>query len=375
MAVFAGSKPDERWGVLSEMKEKIDKTGGAGKLDRIMGPAGITGEALNITLQGAEEAYLIQFALEKDLFELFGPGKSAAEISGRLGYDSRKTRALLDVYVSMGLLNKVYKPDVQIFKPSAISRLYLKNSSPYSIRELIKGRFSRLMQPAELEEKLSRSPVRPSTGPSAAGQARKDPGPFTRLMVQHARSSGSIRRLTGLVAAHPRFYRAGRVLDLGGSHGLYTAALCHINNSLEGVIFDLPEIIGVTRTYIEEYGLKERIKAVGGDFYQDSFGRGYQVVLAVNVFHRTPEMLQGVLQKIHTSLDPKGVLYLQHRYLNEKRTAPKESALFYLNRTLEVDAFYLPTVREALHCGIEAGFRLSGLFRFRGGDTCLRLEK
>ncbi len=340
-----------------------------------MGPAGLTIETLLLTLQAAEAAQLLRFALGKNLFALFGPGRSAADIAGLLGYDPVKTRALLDVYASLGLLEKAKGPVEQIYKLTAISALYLKQDSPYSSNDLIRRRFSRVMQPAELEARLANPQPRPEAGQSAAAQAIKDPGEFARVMVQHARSGGSIRRLTGLAAAHPRFAHARQMLDLGGSHGLYTAALCHINNHLEGVIFDLPEMIEVTRKYIEEFGPEERIKIVGGDFYQDSFGRGYQLVLAVNVFHRSPDMLREVLHKIYTSLDPGGVLYLQHRYLNDKRTAPREAAFFYLNRVLEVDAFYLPTLREALRCGFEAGFRLSGLFRSRGGDTCLRLEK
>ncbi|MFO7952906.1 MAG: hypothetical protein R6U91_08930 [Bacillota bacterium] len=41
----------------------------------------------------------------------------------------------------------------------------------------------------------------------------------------------------------------------------------------------------------------------------------------------------------------------------------------------KLDAFYLPSLKEAVSCGIEAGFSLSGIFRFQGGDTCIKLEK
>lgn len=401
-----------------EAKRKV-KTGAGKAPDRTMGPAGVTIDPLISILQAAQEAQLLHFALDKKLFDYFGSGKTAADISSLLGYDARKAGALLDAYVSMGLLHKAgprineesrsaapEKPEggqarkkaatgtgtdngqrdsfpvregkdpvEEVYRPTALTSLYLRGSSPFSSFDLLQGRLSKLIEPEELEEKLSSRSEQESEYPPAAGRAQKDPEEFTRVMVQHARSSGGIRRLTALIAGHPRFYRARRALDLGGGHGLYTAALCRLNPRLEGIIYDLPGVAGVSRKYIQKQGLENRIKAYGGDFYQDNLGRGYQIALAVNVFHRSLEMLRKILQKVYAGLDPGGVLYLQHRYLNEKRTAPREAVHFYLSRALEVDSFYLPTTREALDCSAEAGFCLTGLFRSRGGDTCLRLEK
>ncbi len=371
-----------------------------------MGPAEVTIEPLVSMLRAAEEAHLLKFALDKNIFDLVDRGQTAAGLAETLGYDYRRTVALLDALTAMGFLIKDQtgkdagnNPELRrqatgevkredegcsvwqqaksedVYCLSMLSFHYLRESSPYFSRDLLMRRFSRLMSTEELEEKLSRVSEERSTESAAAQQAKKNPGEFTRVMVQNALGSGSIRRLAKLVASHPSFFGARRILDLGGGHGLYTAALCRLNRRLEGVVFDLPEITGVTSEYIKEQGLQDRITTREGNFYHDSLGEGYQVVMAVNALHRPPEILRRVLDKIYASMDPGGVLYLQHRYLNVKRTAPRESVMFYFNRALEVDAFYLPSLKEAVNCGIEAGFSLSGIFRFRGGDTCIRLEK
>jgi len=392
---------------LANRKSTKKEEGTGENFERILGPPEVTVDPLISLVRSAEEAHLLQFALEKKLFDLFGPAETAAGVAAKLGYDVRKTTALLDTLVSMGLLLKESSTKRQtgnepgkavrvgkteernksnpgtgqpeheeaVYSLSALSSNFLKESSPYCCHDLLKRRFSRLLSPQKLEEKMTRASQEASSKPAAAGQAQKDPEEFTRVMVQNARGSSSIRRLTGLIARHLRFHQARRMLDLGGSHGLYTAALCHINPRLEGVVFDLPEVVAVARKYVEAVGLSARIELQGGNFYHDSLGSGYQLVLAVNVFHRPPEMLEPMMEKIYSALDDGGVLYLQHRYLNKNRTAPRESVMFYLKRSLEVDSFYLPTLQEAVACGTEAGFRLTGLFRFRGGDTCVRFEK
>lgn len=347
----------------------------------IMGPREATIQPLISIFRAAEEAHLLKFALDKNIFDLIAQGETAAGISEKLGYDYRKTRALLDALTAMGLLHKESPEGRQqaeieeIYRLSLISFYYLKENSPYCSRDLLMRRFKRLMLTDELEVKLSPVSEESSSNSSAASQAKKNPEEFTRVMVQNALGSSSIRRLTALVVRHPRFFQARRVLDLGGGHGLYPAALCRINPQLEGVVFDLPEIAQVAGNYIERQGLQDRITTREGNFYHDSLGEDYQIVLAVNAFHRQPEILRQLLDKIYAAMDSSGVLYLQHRYLNNKRTAPRESVMFYFNRILEVDAFYLPSLKEAVCCGIEAGFSLSGIFRYRGGDTCIRLEK
>ncbi len=345
--------------------------------EKIRGQAGAALNSLEGLLEEAEASHLMMFALKKEVFDLLEHGRTAGELAEMLGFDTRKTKAFLDALAAIGLLEKggLAKNGDGTYRLSSLSALYLKSSSPFCSRELLERRFARLLSPRELEVSLSRPSEGSSVQRSGPNPAKKDPLLFTRIMVQHARGSGNLSKLTHLVCRHPRFFQARRMLDLGGGHGLYAAALCRINPELEGVVFDFPEIVEVARRYIAKTKLESRITTRGGDFYSDFPGEGYQIVLAVNAIHRSPEILRDVLEKVFLSLDSGGVLYLQHRYLNRSRTAPRKAALFYFNRILEVDSFYLPTLREAREAGEKAGFHLTGLFRYGGGDTCLRLER
>ncbi len=325
---------------------------------------------LDEMLQHAAEAQVFHFALKKNLFdELDSQEKRAAEIAEDWQADPRRTAALLDVLVAAGILEKREAG----YRNSPLADTFLSKGSFFCLREVWERRLDSLKGLSQLEEQLTRPTKRDSCKTPRPPQF--DPVAFTKMMEKNALARGSIYRLSRLISRHPRFYQARRLLDLGGSHGLYGVALCRLHPQLEGEVFELPEVAEVTQEYLQKYRMDHRLSARGGDMYQEDLGEGYHLVLAVNVLHRPPEILQDLMKRVWDSMEKGGVLYLQHRYLNRFRTAPRYSALFHFNRVIDVDAFHLPTLREALQAAREPGFVLTGVFRFARGDTCLRLER
>ena len=335
--------------------------------NRQWGP-GLSPYPLERLLQSAEETNLLMFALKKELFEVLDGGAlTAAELADEWGASARKTAAVMDVLCAMGLLEK---KDKHYFN-SEISSVFLRRESPFAMHDMLWRRFHRLLSPEQLEEAITDT----ASKETCYNRAAKDPSYFTRIMVQNALVSGSIKRMGYLVAKHPRFKQFRKMLDLGGSHGLYTVAICQLHSRLKGVVFDLPEISNITTNYLHLYGMQQQVSVMGGDLFDDPLGEGYDLVLAVNVLHGSPDKIRQALRKIYRAMNNEGVAFFQHRYLDRKRTSPRRSVLFQLQRSLQVDTFYLPSLQEFMETAIITGFTVTGIFRFAEGDTCLRLEK
>lgn len=321
-------------------------------------------EPVDHLISGYEGAMVLQAAMTCGLFHrLAGHRLSASQLSSDLDWDHNKTEAFLDALAAMKLLEK----EGRRYRLSALAECYLNKKSPYCIEELLELRFLRIAKLAAIPEKMSR------------GEEEDDPVEprrFFRVMAQSALSSGSVAGLTRLIARDPVFRRAKTFLDLGCSHGLYSAALCRINPELMVTVFDRPEVLPHTRNNLSRYNIGERVVFQEGDFYRQPLGGGYNIVLASHVFYRPLKQVRPVFANLRRALSSGGVLYLQHHYLDASRTAPPQSALFHFTRTIAVPSFYVPTLPETAELLQQAGFTLTAAFRSRRrGSTVLRAER
>lgn len=82
----------------------------------------------------------------------------------------------------------------------------------------------------------------------------------------------SMSRATSFIAA--AFVRAydvtglGRLVDVGGGHGVLMRAVLEAHPHVRGVVFDLPGVIESTRARLAESGLTDRCEAIAGDFFE-----------------------------------------------------------------------------------------------------------
>lgn len=115
--------------------------------------------------------------------------------------------------------------------------------------------------------------------------------------------TGRLQDVTNAVTGLPRFQASRSLIDLGGGHGLYACALAVQNPALHAVVFDLPQVIPLTRTYIAQYGMESQVSTIGGDFFVDDIGTGYDVILSSS---NPSGKATGMLSKIVSSLNDGG---------------------------------------------------------------------
>jgi hypothetical protein len=101
------------------------------------------------------------------------------------------------------------------------------------------------------------------------------------------------------------------LIDVGGSHGLYTVELCRRYPHLHAVIYDWPEGVAAAQREIARTGLDERIGTATGDFLVDDLGQGYDVALLGNIIHgQKPPAIVDLLGRVRGALRADGTLLI-----------------------------------------------------------------
>ena len=85
------------------------------------------------------------------------------------------------------------------------------------------------------------------------------------------------------VAAAYDFSSIGTLVDVGGSQGVLLARILHANQSLRGVLFDLPIMLEGATELFAAHRVADRATVVGGDFFE-SVPAGDALILK-NILH------------------------------------------------------------------------------------------
>ncbi|WP_254535563.1 acetylserotonin O-methyltransferase [Halomarina litorea] len=137
---------------------------------------------------------------------------------------------------------------------------------------------------------------------------------------------------------------ATRILDVGGGHGLYSAALCRAHPGLEATVFDRPDVEPVTAEVLAEEGMAHRVSFVGGDYLVDDLGTGYDAALLFNVVHaHTPEEVRALLDRVAGSLRMGGLVAVIDQFEGSARTPAWHAALQFVSLN------YLATIGASIH--------------------------
>ncbi|MBO1223268.1 MAG: methyltransferase domain-containing protein [Candidatus Scalindua sediminis] len=269
------------------------------------------------------KAQVLFVAVEMDLFTLLeGKGKSCKAISKRLGTNLRATEMILNALISLGLLSKVKG----VYKNTAISNRYLVKGN-----SLYQG--DRIHHFHNLWDNWSGLGVAIKTGkPTAYDNAEEEVD--ERKLNEFIKAMHNI----GIIQAEEVCKRLDlknchKLLDLGGGQGTYAVRFVKGNPKMTAVVFDLPDVIKITKRYIRKSGLKEGVMVQAGDCLKDGLGKElYDIVFVSNLLHiYKPVENQRILKKCWDSLKKKGIVVIQEFILNSSKTRPLFGTLFSLN--------------------------------------------
>ncbi|MBU2549222.1 MAG: hypothetical protein KKB20_12455 [Proteobacteria bacterium] len=261
-------------------------------------------------------------AIELDLFSKCGTGGSTTEeLAEEMGLSLTSTDKLVTACAALGLL---IRRDGRCFNALDTDRYLVRGRPKYYGDYLLYQARSEYDVWKDLTPAL-RKPVLPS---GMYHQMMSDPEIARGITVAGYNSSiAAGRKLTREFDFSP--YRL--FLDLGGGSGCYSIPACESNPGLEAVVFDFPNVIQVTREFIEQAGLTDRISTRPGDFTRDDLPQGADLVGVIGNLHAyAPDETARVVDRAFQAVSPGGGLLIIDYMLNEDKTGPLEPALRHL---------------------------------------------
>jgi len=105
---------------------------------------------------------------------------------------------------------------------------------------------------------------------------------------------------------------AREMLDIGGSHGHYSVALCRKHPGLRATILDLPEAVAHAAPILAQEGMGDRVVHRAGNALTDDLGEEvYDLVLIANLVHHFDDATnRGLVRRAARALRPGGVLVI-----------------------------------------------------------------
>jgi len=267
---------------------------------------------------GFESAKIFLTANDLDLFRKVEGGATPSSLAINLSFDERALTLLMNALTALGLLEK----DGDVYSNSPVVSEYLGGGG-------YRGHIFRHIHHCWGAWNNLHEVVR--TGGSASPRERSVLGDDDERTRDFIRGMDDVtRELAPLVVGQLDLRGAKVLLDVGGGPGTYAAAFLEAHPSLKEVrLFDLPVALDVARGNLAGKGLAESVRLVEGNYYDDAFDGGVDVVWISQVFHSLDEDgCRMLIEKAWNALNPGGQLFVHEFLLDEGKTSPLTAALF-----------------------------------------------
>ncbi len=262
-------------------------------------------------------AQALMVATKVGVFEALGPAAlTPGQVALRCGTEERATAKLLDVLVATGYVRVAAGGRYAL---TTDARTWLLEASAHSLHDNVLFRFVEWEWIGQLE-----GFVRTGT-----------PLDIHREMssVQWDLYQRGMRSLAGVLVREvarrtPVPRTARRMLDVGGSHGLFSVALCQRHPRLCAEILDLPEALAQAAPILAREGLGDRVVHRAGDALAEDLGtEAFDLVFISNLLHHfDPAQSRDMIRRAARALRPGGVLVIQELFVRFSAGHPGQLA-------------------------------------------------
>src|SRR5262245_18313984 len=279
---------------------------------------------------GHVEARLTQTALELAIFDALEDSAATAEaVANRLKLEPKATELLLNVLVALELLHKG-KDHFFLTEPAA--KYLLRSSSQYAGAMI---RFESALWACweKLPDAIrSGQPVRP---PNMYQEDPAETEIFIKAMDSLVKARGDAEVLANAID----WSEVTEMLDVGSSPASYPIALCRRFPKLRAQVFDLPGTQVLTRRFVHQASMKERIELIPGDYRKDPIPGSYDLIFLSNIIHGEGEQDNTTLvRKLASNVKLGGRLVVKDHILDDSRTTPPIGAIFSLLMLLTTES-------------------------------------
>ena len=305
-----------------------------------------------------QKSRILLTGFELDIFtNIEGNGTTNEQITSKLKLDEHACERLMNALVSLGFLKKQNK----LFFNTAESFTFLSKKSPDYLGGLMHT--NHLWNTWSNLTKVVRSGV--SAHPDEINARGEDwLTPFITAMHDRAKKQAPLQ------LASIDLSNVNSILDIGGGSGAFSMEFVSRKPGLLAIVFDLPNVVPITKTFLEKEGYAGKVKTHAGDYTTDPLPSGFDLVFLSAIIHSNSLEVNGALiKKCFGALNKNGRIIIQDWIMNNDRTQPTSGAVFAINMlvgTESGDCFTEPEVTEMLTA---AGFKDISRMEFETGSS------
>ncbi|MFQ5651456.1 MAG: methyltransferase [bacterium] len=306
-------------------------------------------------------------AVELEVFTKLGGAAMTGEALGEaLGLHPRGTRDFLDALVAMGFLQKAdgkYQntPETDLFldkkKPSYIGGLLeMANHRLYGFW----NHLTEALRTGQPQNELR------SSGEPLFATLYADPA---RLKEFLAAMTGVSRGANVAIANTFPWQDYKHFADIGTAQGDLAVQIALAQPHLSGIGFDLPEVQPIFEEYALQNGLSERLRFVGGDFFNQPLPHA-DVLLMGHILHdwNLQEKKQ-LIRKAYEALPEGGALVVYDAIIDDARSKNAFGLVMSLNMLIETPGGFDYTGADCTGWMQEIGFKETRVEHLVGPDS------
>ena len=209
-------------------------------------------------------------------------GAATAEaVAQQLSFDADSTFRLMRGGAAAGIF---LRPDEKTFVLTPMGEL-LRSDVPGSLRSFLDVQTApgHWLSWARLDGTVrsGKAQVEEALGSDIWTYFSQNPGELRTFA--EAMTGLSIGLVGAVLAAHD-FGAVQRVIDVGGSQGVFLAGVLNQQPAAKGVLFDLPQVIAEADESLRRAGVADRVERVGGNFFE-SVPEGGDLYLLKHILH------------------------------------------------------------------------------------------
>jgi len=273
-----------------------------------------------------QKSRILLTAFELDLFTFIGKNSYNSEtISKALKLNKNATERLLNALAALKLIEKKNEN----YNNSKDSFMFLSKNSP--------GYMGGLMHSNHLWNTWSHLTDVVKTGIVAHQEEINDrSGEWLEAFINAMHDRGKKQAPDQISKIDLQHVKS--VLDVGGGSGCFCMEFINRKPGLKTAIFDLPNVIPISKKIIEKEGFSGKIEHFSGDYRTDELPKGFDLVFLSAIIHsNSPESNQALVKKCYNSLNINGTMVIQDWIMNDSKTEPVQGAIFSINMLVGVE--------------------------------------
>lgn len=273
-----------------------------------------------------QKSRIILTAFQLDIFTFIGKESPNSEtISESLDLNKNATERLLNALVALKLLKK----SDENYSNTQDSLMFLSKNSP--------GYMAGFMHSNHLWDTWSNLTNVIETGKIARDLEINDRGEDWLEAFINAMHDRGLKQAPAQISKID-LSQVESVLDVGGGSGCFCMAFLRRKPELKTAIFDLPNVIPISKNIVEKEGFSGKIEHYTGDYTKDELPTGFDLVFLSAIIHSNSfETNQALVKKCYNSLNTNGKIVIQDWIMNDAKTEPVQGAIFSINMLVGVE--------------------------------------